>query len=458
MADVSPKGRVNAHARFSYGRAFWIVASLALLIRLTLIIVSHVVDHGDIVHPADFSDSALYVDFGALFANGLEPREQIPPDRDRLLPFVLGLVFRVTGRSVGAAQVTAAISAVLGLLWLYPLARQCLGPRTSLLACCLWTFDPSFLGQSCLPLTANLATPLVIGLLWLLVRARKRDSTALVFAAGGLLVLAIHARAGTIVLAGPVALWLLGWSGRYRRRLLLASLFSATAIAGWLSSCYVSYQLFGIFTPNTHSYQLWGHAAAKLMVQTGQAETMDEAKERRERDARSRLPADATHAEYLNGKRASDIAYIKQHPMQQLRNHLLALVATTVMPDRWSLPSLVGVYRVGGIWHKPVGLLDKARLAFQQWGPAVAAFAIAHFVFTAVLWLGVFLSIPALITGQHRAIAWLLALTLVGVIAAGAINVEATPRYRLPAVPMMALLTAMAIEHRVTRRSQPGHV
>ncbi len=95
----------------------------------------------------------------------------------------------------------------------------------------------------------------------------------------------------------------------------------------------------------------------------------------------------------------------------------------TVMPDRWSLPSLLGVHRAGGIWHQPVGLLGKAKLAFQQWGPTVTTFAIAHFVFTALLWLGVLLSVPTLVTGQYRAIAWLLAMNLAGVIAAGAINV-----------------------------------
>jgi len=217
------------------------------------------------------------------------------------------------------------------------------------------------------------------------------------------------------------------------------------------------WEMFGLFTPNTHTYRLWSHAAAKLMVQTGHAESMNEAKQRREREVRSQTPAGATEADYLRAKRASDIAYIKQHPMLQLRNHVQALVAMTVMPDRWSLPSLLGIHRAGGIWHRPVGWLEKAKLAFQQWGPVVATFAVANFIFTAVLWLGVLFSLPSLKAGPHRAVAWLLFLTLLGVIAGGAINVEATPRYRLPAVPMMALLTALALQCRTRRGGDATH-
>ncbi len=81
-------------------KALWTVVALALGLRIALITISHCVEHGDVVHPADYADCRQYNQFGMWFANGMQPTAEVLPHRDRLLPFVLGLVFRLTGRSI----------------------------------------------------------------------------------------------------------------------------------------------------------------------------------------------------------------------------------------------------------------------------------------------------------------------------------------------------------------------
>lgn len=422
--------------------AFWILFALAGGVRVGLIAVSQNVDHGEIVHPGDYGDTHNYLDYGVIFADGLEPRDQIPTNRDRLLPFSLGLIFRFTGRSVLAAQLLCAGFAQVGLILLYLLGRQLLAHKAALLACTLWTFDPSTLGQSCLPLTESVATPLLIGSLYLLVVARRHDSWSRLLASSVVLVLAFHARASTLSVGVAAAVWLLTWPQPWTRRLLRTAAYTGVLVAGWFSSCLISYELFGVFVPNTHAYSLWGHAAAKMMIQHGLAKNMHEGKDLREAEARGRVPPDASLAEFLEAKKQLDLAYIRRYPVLQLRNSLTALLATAVLPDRWSLPAMFGVHRSGGIWQRPVSAFEKAQLALRQWGPIVTVHVALHSVWTLVLWCGTLAAVPALLNRNRRAPVALLLLTVAAVLASGAINVEAEARYRLPAIPMMALLAA----------------
>ncbi len=437
-------------------RSFWILFCVALMLRLVLIGASQVVDHGSIVHPAAIGDANQYMEYGVLFANGLHPSDDIPPHRDRLLPFLLGLIFRFTGPSILAAQLLCATVAVLGLIPMYLASRLVLSERFALLASAIWVFDPSFIGQSCVPLTENIQTPLVILALWMILKARAQDSSPLVWASAGAMTLAFFARSSAIAMGLGVVIWLLWWPGRWRRRLILTATYTCVLVAAWTTSSYISYRQFGVFTPNTHTYALWGHAAAKMMIQHGDARSTEGGKELRRAEARAQLPDDATLAEYLVRKKQLDLAYIMQYPWLQFRNHLHALVAVSIMPDRWSIPAQFGIHRSGGLWQKPVGMTEKMRLAWHKWGPVVLMQVAAHMLFTGLLWIGVLIAIPLWWRGSNRATVGLLLLLVAAVISSSILNVDAPPRYRLPAIPMMAILAAMSarqIFHRWRHRA-----
>jgi Dolichyl-phosphate-mannose-protein mannosyltransferase len=426
--------------------SFWGLIGVALVLRLALIGVSQVVDHGDVIHPATQGDAKQYMDFGESFANGLQPDNVIYPHRDRLLPFLLGVVFSFTGRSIFAAQLLCATVAVLGTIPMYLAARLVLSRRFALLATGLWLFDPSFVGQSCMPLTENIQTPLIVLALWLGLLGRTKNSSPFVWASAGAMALAFFARSSTIALGLAVVIWLLCWPGGWRRRLTLAAGYAVVMMAAWTTSSYISYRLFGVFTPNTHTYSLWGHSAAKMLIQHGDAQSTEEGKEIRRSIARAQLPADATLAEFLTKKKQLDIQYIMQYPVLQLRNHVHALTAVLIMPDRWSIPAQIGIHRSGGLWQKPVSMTEKVRIAWRNWGPAVLLQVAAHMVFTVAIWIGVIAAVPQLWRGPNRAIVGLLILMIVSVISSSVLNIDAPPRYRLPAIPMMAILAAMSIQ------------
>ncbi len=442
--NVSPSGARSLWLplrRFPLG--FWLLLSAAVAVRMALIVVSQNVDHGDVIHPADFSDCQNYNDYGVLFANGLTPRDEIPPQRDRLLPLILGVVFHFTGRSVASSQIVNALIATSGMFWLFLLAREVLPVRLSLVVCAVWVFDPSFVGQSCLPLTENIATPLLICAVWLAVRGRRCGDVVSLWASAIVLTGSFFARASMWAVTPAAVVWIAAWPVGWRRRAVLSVGFLAIMVSAWCCSSYVSYRLFGVFTPNTHSYALWGHAAAKIMIQEGLVDSMPEAKRLRERQARAELPAATTFAQYVRFKRDRDRAYVLSHPLLAVRNHFQALVGAAVMPERWSVPALLGVHRAGGIWQRPVGLMQKFLLAIRQWGVLVSVYTGVNGLYTLLLWCGVAMSLPLLWSGEQRYVVWLLMLVTVAVVLSGAINVEAAPRYRLPAVPMMSMLAMM---------------
>ncbi len=424
----------------------WIVWGLALALRLGLIAISHSVDHGLVDHPANQSDCRHYLDYGQWFAGNAADPGRTFAQRDRGWPFLLGFVFRWTGRSVVLGQIVAAFVAVSGVFFLYLLARYWLSHRWSLLACVLWVFDPSFVGQSCFPLTENLATPLLIAALWMLVWAERSNSTWRAVAAAGLLVVSAHVRSAIFAVGLPFVLLGIGWCGSWRRRIVLAGLMTMIVGCGWLASSYVTYRMFGVFTPNTHSYSLWSHAAAKILMQQGAVASMPEGKRVLEESARRDFSGEHSGHDYLSAKRDRDRAFCLGHPYLLSRNFCQAFVGAALMPERWSVPALIGVHRSGGIWQSGGSLWDRGRMVLERWGLVVCGYLIVHAAFMGLIWVGMVLSIPRILTGVGRSISLLLLFSIGAVLVTGAMNVEATPRYRLPAMPMMCVLAGLGFE------------
>jgi len=416
-----------------------------MAVRLVLIAISLCVHPNPADHPAEKSDMRQYMQGGEYFARGMWPPGALLPQRDRLLPMVLGGVFVFTGRSIPAAQITDMILATSGLFALFPLARMFVSERLAVLACGLWVFDPQFVGQSCLPLSENLATPLYILAMFCLVRGRERQSPRWALLAAVVLAIALWARASTVLLAAGVMLWLCGWPGSAWKRASLIALTFAFVGASWLGASVLSYRLFGFFAPNTHTYILWDNAANKLLVQTGQARDLREAHLMRLEQIRRDLGPDASLRDRLTAAKASAIDLVKKHPLLQLRNHTQAFIATAFMPDRWSMTSLLGIGSEGGTWHSTAGLKAKLRMVVVRWGWPTILYATGNFVFTMILWWWAARSTPQWFKSRHRGVLLLLGLALITTLAAGVINIEGMPRYRLPAMPMLVLLAVAGL-------------
>lgn len=432
-------------------RALWIVFLLALALRVGLVVVSHRVEHEGGLHPVLRSDSGDYYEYAELFAESADKLDQGKPHRDRLLPLVLGLIFRVTGPALVVAQLTNVVLALLSIVLCYVLACRWMSPRHATLAAGLWALNPSFVAQSCLVLTETLSGVFTLAALLLVVRPGTAPTLRQTLLSAGFLALAFWTRASAIMPAPALAVWfLLGGCG-WVRRLAHAGCFTVAMASAWLLACVVSDYQFGVFAPSTQGYALWDHAAAKIMVQTGQAKNLDEAKSIRRQRLRESLPADAGLQAYCELNAADARALVKQHLGLQARNHLSALVATAFLPDRWSLPSLVGRRSAGGIWHSTGSFADKLTRVWTSWGPIALIFATLHGLLTVALWIGTVACLPLLRSATDRAAIMLFLLMIAAIIAGGALSVVAESRYRLPAAPLMAILTALAIDRHRAR-------
>ncbi len=425
-------------------RCFWILFGLALLLRLVLVAISHTVTHENDLHPAMWSDAASYYEMAELSSEGFERLKDGPHNRDRGWPLIVGSIFRITGPHPLVAQLTSVAFAMLSIWLTFRLARQFLSVGWATFADALWAFDPAFVGQSCLNLTETPAITMALISLNLMLAARQRGSSLIALVAACMLVLAFWTRTSTIVFAPAVVLWILGWSVSWSRRLGTSICFVLIMVGGWMTSSWMTYRWFGVFTPNTQSFLLFDHSAAKIMVRRGEADEFRQAIRMREERVLETLPENATLAEQLEAKKQSAKAYVLKHPWIQLRHQLQGLIATAIMPDRWSIPTLVAQRSGGGIWHGKGGVVDKVKKVMASWGIVTIVHAGLHLMLTGVLWCGTFMALPHLFRGKYRWIAWLLFLCVGAVLAGGAMSVVAVPRYRLPAEPIMAMLTALS--------------
>jgi hypothetical protein len=225
---------------------------------------------------------------------------------------------------------------------------------------------------------------------------------------------------------------------------------AAALSVGWISASALSYRWFGLFVPNTHTYLLWENAAAKIIVQTGRARDMAQARLIRRDELARTLGPNATLPERLEAGKKTAVQVVREHPGLALRNHVQAFIATAFMPDRWSITCLVGIGSEGGIWHSTAGLTGKLRMVIARWGWPTVVYATLHFFFTLAVWWLAARSIPLWFAPEHRATFWLLVLVLFSVLAAGTVNVEGMPRYRLCAMPMLAVLAAAGWARRRT--------
>ena len=189
-------------------RVAWLILGLALAVRLGAIAV---VDFAPVSDPEEYDRHARSIADGqgypeSRYAPGGGPSAFRPP----LYPYALGAVYAVTGPSLTAGQVAAALAGVVCVGLLGVLAWQLWTRREALLAMGIAAVYPPLVLTNTTLISESLALPLIVGTVVTVVHFRRTLAIRWALLAGALLGLAILTRPALIVLAPPllVGLWL----------------------------------------------------------------------------------------------------------------------------------------------------------------------------------------------------------------------------------------------------------
>lgn len=228
------------------------IVSTAFLVALTLRVVVAVSTHVDLVPVDEHSghggwrlagvsvqwvkgeprgpDAATYDRLAWNLARGQGYRttaflgREMRAFRPFLFPFVLSLVYRVSGHSILAGKILQCVLGAALCPLVYGLARHLFGKRAAVLAAVLTAIYPSFLYYSICLGTETLYALCVVSMVWLLLRAAEEFRQPLAWAPAGIvLALGVLTRSA---LAG-FALALLPWA-------LISQPRRARALYGWL--------------------------------------------------------------------------------------------------------------------------------------------------------------------------------------------------------------------------------
>ena len=185
----------------------WLILGLALAVRLGAIAV---VDFTLVGDPQAYDEHARSIAEGngypeSKYAPGGGPSAFRPP----LYPYLLGALYAVTGPSLTAGQVAAALAGVLSVGLLGVLARQLWTRREGLVAMGIAAVYPPLVLTNTTLISESLALPLMLGTLVAALHFRRTLAIRWAVLAGALLSLAILDRPALIVLVPPllVGLW-----------------------------------------------------------------------------------------------------------------------------------------------------------------------------------------------------------------------------------------------------------
>lgn len=151
-----------------------------------------------------------------------------------LYPLFLAGVYAVFGESLAALKAVQAVLGAGACVLVFGLARELFDRRVAVLAggAAALSAMPIFYGGTVM--IVNLQVPLVVGLVWALLRTLRRPGFAGFALCGALLGLSALARQTTLLMAPILALWVLfGWPGphAFARRLAWGTTFGLVILA-----------------------------------------------------------------------------------------------------------------------------------------------------------------------------------------------------------------------------------
>ena len=151
-----------------------------------------------------------------------------------LYPLFMACVYAIFGASLPALKAVQALLGAGSCVLVWGLARELFDHRVAALAGGLAAFYGMLVFYGGTVMIVNLQVPLVVGLVWCLVRTFRRPSAAAWMLCGGLLGLSVLARQTVLLLAPLIVVWLLlrrEGEPAFARRLGHAAIFLVTLLA-----------------------------------------------------------------------------------------------------------------------------------------------------------------------------------------------------------------------------------
>lgn len=379
-----------------------------------------------------------------------EAAPPLTPDLDRtpVYPLYLAAVFGLAGRQPWLAVLLQLLLGSLTAAAAYLLARELRLPhRAGLLAGLAVALDPVSALSATRLLTETIFTLLVVLGALLLVRHLQTLGPGWGLAAAGALALAALTR--PIAQFLPLALLPLyafaEWRAGRRAALAGAALFLAVSLVLTYSWAYRNYRVAGIFTLSTISDTNLVYYRARAVLADVERISQDEAWARLEAEVAAAAPAGATPAELVAAQRRIALAIFRAHPVETVEMLLkgvgrifvdpgYTLICTALDPTTTAFDCFPGASSM----NEP-GLLGKALGRAAQMSPAQLLALGWSAALLGALYCGGLLGAAAMLR-ERRWLALALLLLLVGYFVGLAAGAEANSRFRIPALPFIALI------------------
>ncbi|MBN2584362.1 MAG: glycosyltransferase family 39 protein [Planctomycetes bacterium] len=430
---------------------FWTIVLVALAIRAGLL--------GCALRdglPLDSADTPTYTNPArSLLAVGTLSQDSEPPYRIDTLrtpgyPLLIAAVWALAGGQMQApvAMVQVLLStAAVGFV--YAAGLLMIGRRGAIVAASLLAIEGLSAAMASYVLSDSLYQFCVGLWFYLLARFLRDRSWPTLVAASLTAGLALYVRPVgllfPLVLAG-LALWTTRgtWSGRLSRA-LAAVLIPAIVVFPWCLRNHLGADTWELTTIASRNMLIFRAAKVKAMVEG--KDFYREARAELVAEAESRTPPDATPGERLRIGRKVAIDYMCSHPQATMRAHLQGAVVLLALPDRWSVPHLLGADEQGGILHSQAGWGDKIRQLWRQYHSVTLAYMIASGLMLVGLWIAALVGwFRAWRCGRRTEVAALI-ITLACLIAASVVP-EAEPRLRIPLIVPLVLSAGLAFAAR----------
>jgi hypothetical protein len=466
MSETLP---VESRVSLWRDRRLWLVVAVALTVRTGLLasalhegLLPTVA--GPVVSTAA-DDAAGYIRPARSFlATGTFSQDEKPPyaiDTVRTpgYPLFLAEIWRETGDgnylTVALAQFVLSLAAVV---LVYAAARRLAGRRAALVAGLLLALSGLSAALPCYVLSDAVYQFCMALWLFLLVRYVLARSWGNLLAVAAVAGLGLYVRPVGLLFPAVVAVAALrprfecrrtvesrdGHNGGLGRRLgqaAVALLIPALIVFPWMVRNKLGADTWEMTT--IASENLLKFRAPEVQSIADGKVYNHEAQTALAREAESRTPAGATVGERIRIGRAVALEYLWHHPWATARAYANGAVVLLLLPDRWSVPHLLGVEEQGHVLHGRGGWYEKARTVLGQYHKTTLAYMTWETAWLVLVWL-------LALVGWLRLRRWGLvaasnALGLVVLcLLAASICPETEPRLRAPLlIPLVVLAGAM---------------
>lgn len=390
--------------------------------------------------------------YGEFASEETSPRT---PDLDRtpIYPLYLGTVFGLVGHQPWAAVLLQLVLGSLTPAFIYLLARELLLPhRAGFVAGLLVALDPvSAMGANRI-LTETLFTLLLVAGVWLVARHWRTLGPRWGVAAAVVLALAALTRPISQFL--PIALLpLYAFAARragWRAVLGAAALFLAISLPLTYSWAVRNYAATGLFTLSTISDTNLIYYRARAVYAEVHRTSQDEAWARLEAQVNALAGPTPTPAELVAAQRAVAVELLAGHPAETIEM-LLKGVARIVADPGYTITCTLLDRRSTSFECFPgtssmnePGMVGAALGRVTQMTPVQLGALAWSAVLLAVAYSGALVGAVALVR-ERRWLALALLLLLIGYFVGLAAGAEANSRFRVPALPFVALFAGHGV-------------